>query len=162
MKTKKTLRFAGDFYYNIYTYIYIYTYQYLAKKIEMNFQQKHFLTCLILKTLILACFRLQIIYTKSSWKFCIILSEIKTQMNIYIQSQCFRQAVTMLQMNSDCVARHGMTWGQTISNRQEGQLTHWGRVTHICVGKLTIIGSDIWSAKVDKKRQRFHVWKVSR
>ena len=26
-------------------------------------------------------------------------------------------------------------------------LTHWGRVTHICVGKLTIIGSDNgWSA----------------
>ena len=23
-----------------------------------------------------------------------------------------------------------------------GSLTHWGRVTHICVGKLTIIGSD--------------------
>ena len=23
-----------------------------------------------------------------------------------------------------------------------GPLTHWGRVTHICVGKLTIIGSD--------------------
>ena len=23
-----------------------------------------------------------------------------------------------------------------------GELTHWGRVTHICVGKLTIIGSD--------------------
>ena len=23
-----------------------------------------------------------------------------------------------------------------------GGLTHWGRVTHICVGKLTIIGSD--------------------
>ena len=22
------------------------------------------------------------------------------------------------------------------------QLTHWGRVMHICVGKLTIIGSD--------------------
>ena len=22
------------------------------------------------------------------------------------------------------------------------ELTHWGRVTHICVGKLTIIGSD--------------------
>ena len=21
-------------------------------------------------------------------------------------------------------------------------LTHWGRVTHICIGKLTIIGSD--------------------
>ena len=24
----------------------------------------------------------------------------------------------------------------------EWELTHWGRVTHICVGKLTIIGSD--------------------
>ena len=23
-----------------------------------------------------------------------------------------------------------------------GSLTHWGRVTHICVGKLSIIGSD--------------------
>ena len=23
------------------------------------------------------------------------------------------------------------------------ELTHWGRVTHICVGKLTIIASDI-------------------
>ena len=23
-----------------------------------------------------------------------------------------------------------------------GSLTHWGRVTHICVGNLTIIGSD--------------------
>ena len=25
---------------------------------------------------------------------------------------------------------------------QLGALTHWGRVTHICVSKLTIIGSD--------------------
>ena len=23
-----------------------------------------------------------------------------------------------------------------------GSLTHWGRVTHLCVNKLTIIGSD--------------------
>ena len=26
--------------------------------------------------------------------------------------------------------------------KYESDLTHWGRVTHICVGKLTIIGSD--------------------
>ena len=25
---------------------------------------------------------------------------------------------------------------------RDNELTHWGRVTHICVGKLTIIGSD--------------------
>ena len=29
-----------------------------------------------------------------------------------------------------------------ISSRYDIQLTHWGRVTHICVGKITIIGSD--------------------
>ena len=28
------------------------------------------------------------------------------------------------------------------TQRQWGSLTHWGRVTHICVNKLTIIGSD--------------------
>ena len=27
-------------------------------------------------------------------------------------------------------------------SRHRAWLTHWGRVTHICVGKLTIIGSD--------------------
>ena len=29
-----------------------------------------------------------------------------------------------------------------IHRRRNGLLTHWGRVTHICVSKLTIIGSD--------------------
>ena len=29
-----------------------------------------------------------------------------------------------------------------ISRYRRAQLTHWGRVTHICVGKLSIIGSD--------------------
>ena len=28
------------------------------------------------------------------------------------------------------------------SHKHHGILTHWGRVTHICVGNLTIIGSD--------------------
>ena len=38
--------------------------------------------------------------------------------------------------------------GQEISNKtlywqfHVDDLTHWGRVTHICVGNLTIIGSD--------------------
>ena len=30
----------------------------------------------------------------------------------------------------------------TARNRQSFALTHWGQVTHKCVGKLTIIGSD--------------------
>ena len=31
-------------------------------------------------------------------------------------------------------------------------LTHWGRMTHICVSKLTIIGSDIWYRLAGVKR----------
>ena len=34
-------------------------------------------------------------------------------------------------------------------------LTHWGRVTHICVGKLTIIGSD---NGLSPDRQQAIVW----
>ena len=29
-----------------------------------------------------------------------------------------------------------------ISAHIQGKLTHWGRMTHICVSKLTVIGSD--------------------
>ena len=31
---------------------------------------------------------------------------------------------------------------ESIESEEIGLLTHWGRVTHICVNKLTIIGSD--------------------
>ena len=34
-------------------------------------------------------------------------------------------------------------------------LTHWGRVTHICIGKLTIIGSDIG---LSPERRRAIIW----
>ena len=36
-------------------------------------------------------------------------------------------------------------WLETVVKSPQGpanELTHWGRVTHICVGNLTIIGSD--------------------
>ena len=36
-----------------------------------------------------------------------------------------------------------------------GMLTHWGRVTHICVGKLTIIGSDNGSSPT---RRQAIIW----
>ena len=34
-----------------------------------------------------------------------------------------------------------------LSNEDTAVLTHWGRVTHVCFAKLTIIGSDngLWS-----------------
>ena len=36
-----------------------------------------------------------------------------------------------------------ISWVGHVKQRLElGTLTHWGRVTHICVSKLTIIGSD--------------------
>ena len=37
----------------------------------------------------------------------------------------------------------------------KGFLTHWGRVTHICVGKLTIIGSD---DGLSPKRRQAIIW----
>ena len=39
----------------------------------------------------------------------------------------------------DHYTRRFWVWDQPITN---AWLTHWGRVTHICVGNLTIIGSD--------------------
>ena len=42
-----------------------------------------------------------------------------------------------------CEIRMVHTCAQTITEIiYRNRLTHWGRVTHICVGKLTIIGSD--------------------
>ena len=40
------------------------------------------------------------------------------------------------------MAHKGLTIPMWIQNIQCLSLTHWGRVTHICVGKLSIIGSD--------------------
>ena len=37
---------------------------------------------------------------------------------------------------------HGVTQGCHWDCHTNGTLTHWGRVTHICVGNLTITGSD--------------------
>ena len=36
----------------------------------------------------------------------------------------------------------GHIWLWTFLSGQSSKLTHWGRVTHVCVAKLTIIGSD--------------------
>ena len=36
----------------------------------------------------------------------------------------------------------GRRWFKNTWRPRDATLTHWGRVTHICVGKLTIIGSD--------------------
>ena len=35
-----------------------------------------------------------------------------------------------------------LLWDRVAQNSRHAWLTHWGRVTHICVGNLTIIGSD--------------------
>ena len=58
--------------------------------------------------------------------------------------QCRSLAEPLLRMIADCcmilrnlgATRHEATW------YHHATLTHWGGVTHICVGKLTSIGSD--------------------
>ena len=44
----------------------------------------------------------------------------------------------------DITGRHNFGWNYAPVDVHTTwwRLTHWGRVTHICVGKLTIIGSD--------------------
>ena len=56
----------------------------------------------------------------------------------------------MTSSNGNIFRITGPLWGESPGHFHKGQwrrvfmfpLTHWGRVTHICVGKLTIIGSD--------------------
>ena len=60
--------------------------------------------------------------------------------------KCFRQVCSLSKMRLHILAtgkpaHYSWTWGATWK-WYRWALTHWGRVTHICVGKLTIIGSD--------------------
>ena len=52
-------------------------------------------------------------------------------------------------INAACIHTPGKCWKSRnrgnvslLINTPSSHLTHWGRVTHICVGKQTIIGSD--------------------
>ena len=58
------------------------------------------------------------------WPFCLGLI-VLTQLNVWAM-----KAVTLV-----------ITW-KPISSMKISHLTHWGQVTHICVGNLTFIGSD--------------------
>ena len=67
--------------------------------------------------------------------WCIVSSPVLGWTCDIRHSLLIRFAVQMIRMT--------VPWGQvsSVANRPS-MLTHWGRVTHICVGKLTIIGSD--------------------
>ena len=45
-------------------------------------------------------------------------------------------------VNSEMCHHNGAITDSVTNVGRTGLLTHWGRVTYICVGKLTIIGSD--------------------
>ena len=64
------------------------------------------------------------------WDFCVqSYEEIQNETNIYVSlclCVCVRVCIYVCVYVREC----------------EWRLTHWGWVTHICVGKLTIIGSD--------------------
>ena len=49
---------------------------------------------------------------------------------------CISICSKLQRMLQTCLCIMAYSWGILL------QLTHWGRTTHICVGKLTIIGSD--------------------
>ena len=55
--------------------------------------------------------------------------------------QCWWHGHESSRENNHIRRRTKLTW-QLFRTTRPRELTHWGRVTHICVGKLTIIGSD--------------------
>ena len=72
---------------------------------------------------------------------------------IHTQGHVFSDKVTSLLIASHIAKFMGPTWGppgfcqpqmgpMNLAIRDLSGLTHWGRVTHICVGKIIIIGSD--------------------
>ena len=56
------------------------------------------------------------------------------------QSICWRLQKLWCSCDVPVMYAHVWTYGRDASSPH--YLTHWGRVTHICVSKLTIIGSD--------------------
>ena len=73
------------------------------------------------------------------YKFCVVGYE-----NGALWDLCNKSFVTHLAANH-CQNKCNFVSTKTIRNTPKPQtcsLTHWGRVTHICVSKLTIIGSD--------------------
>ena len=62
-----------------------------------------------------------------------------------INQHCFREWLGAEQVTSHYLNK---CWPSSLTHlcvtlgRRNSELTHWGRVTHICISKLTIIGSD--------------------
>ena len=52
------------------------------------------------------------------------------------------QPITWTNVESSSMRSSDIDLGGNFTRLLRDRLTHWGRVTHICVGKLTIIGSD--------------------
>ena len=52
------------------------------------------------------------------------------------------EKTTFVQIMTQCCQATSHYLSQVVLEKNIRRLTHWGRVTHICVSKLTIIGSD--------------------
>ena len=65
-----------------------------------------------------------------------------------------RQDNTVLELICTFAMVHPL-WSQVGFRNDVGSLTHWGRVTHVCISKLTIIGSDNGSSP---ERRQVIIW----
>ena len=75
----------------------------------------------------------RIIVYKANW-----CSQIRTRYVNGLVQECHNSCAFVIEL-LQCCAKHS-TWSLTWHIFWD--LTHWGRVTHICVNNLTIIGSD--------------------
>ena len=77
----------------------------------------------------------------SKMNICIILKCLsKSKVNLY-KRDMWHLGLPRIS-NGFVISLHCCVEGHLWSSWPDSVLTHWGRVTHICVGKLTIIGSD--------------------
>ena len=81
-------------------------------------------------------------YLNSCWYKSTMLYGIQRLLLVSTVGAQFTEIMFKLMLTR--IFKHGfwLAGSKTPAKQKPGFLTHWGRATHICVGKLTIIGSD--------------------
>ena len=73
-------------------------------------------------------------YAPSQWETLLQCNDVSHWLGAYLDWSLLSEKLTLLVLKSE--------YSRTARSILQDWKTHWGRVTHICVSKLTIIGSD--------------------
>ena len=81
---------------------------------------------------------------------CVVCQRLEKEISVNMQISSWNLRLVSFQLHAQCLSRGGgysipsfpFSFKIQYRNTVSWWLTHWGRVTHICVSKLTIIASD--------------------